>query len=65
MINFNFRLGDRVARKPERPKEATTDFTEAFVYASMRAVQTGRHQYLRQHMGHGWWIVINGRDKEN
>lgn len=64
-MNFNFRLGDRVARKPESTTKETTDFTEAFVYASMRAVQTGRRQHLRQHIRHGWWLVINGRDKES
>lgn len=59
---FDFRKGDRVARKPgdtrSIPEAATKDLGEAMEYALIRAKTLRSRQYLKKHKRHGWWLVF-------
>ena len=60
---FDFRRGDRIARKPgdtrSIPEAATKDLSEAMDYARIRANVLRTRQYLKKHKHHGWWVVFS------
>lgn len=67
--NFSACLGDRVARAKDHPRNAASNFSEAFEYAYQRAWETGRRQFLyRQRSSiraNKWWFVQNTDQKIN